>query len=337
MTTWFRCALLGAALTMIGCEMSEDEGLTDEEDVWAEEALGPIKLANSTPLGLASTTNRLFWTSFETDPLGQEVAVLWSATKTNTPGSEIPLRTRVEPAGSLSYHLFQGIAIPPTGGSWLYYVQNDSDEGNTGSYVFRMSQTGGTPTLIGASSYVGDGPIVSDGFAVFWSDPTSIWRVLTSGALLSLAAATSSPALGVDGTFLYYATGNVLRRVRSAGGPQEVVATATAPVRAIHVDAARTVTWGEQNGAVRSVPAAGAPVTTYQAPIAGRVVTSVGAGSSRVMWIDCLSNGTDCAVRVSQGGVTTVVAAGLPHAGHLQWDATSVYWGQDGGLMKVVF
>jgi hypothetical protein len=39
---------------------------------------------------------------------------------------------------------------------------------------------------------------------------------------------------------------------------------------------------------------------------------------------------------VSQGGITTVVAAGAIGAGHLQWDATSVYWGQDGGLMKYI-
>lgn len=116
------------------------------------------------------------------------------------------------------------------------------------------------------------------------------------------------------------------------------MATASATVTALHVQPlSGLVVWGEQGGAVRSVASPGGPVTTYQAPIAGRVVTSVGSGNARVLWSDCLANQSGCAVRALQGGATTVIAAGASGVRNLEWDATSAFWGQDGGLMKYVF
>jgi hypothetical protein len=81
-----------------------------------------------------------------------------------------------------------------------------------------MSQAGGPSTLIGASDYVGTRPIVTDGTRVFWSDPWMVLRVLVGGGSLGTVASHSSPVLGVDGTFVYYVDGLVIRRVRSAGG-----------------------------------------------------------------------------------------------------------------------
>jgi hypothetical protein len=98
-----------------------------------------------------------------------------------------------------------------------------------------------------------------------------------------------------------------------------------------------TVYWGEQGGAVRSLPITGGATTTYQQPRTGRTVTSVGFDGSRVLWIDCQTSGlTPCAVRKRQNGTTTTVGSGIDRARHLQWDATAMYWGQTNGLMKFV-
>jgi hypothetical protein len=84
------------------------------------------------------------------------------------------------------------------------------------------------------------------------------------------------------------------------------------------------------------MPVTGGATTTHRQPTTGRTVASVGFDGARVLWIDCQSGLTPCAVRKRQNGVTTTVSSGVPRAGHLQWDATTMYWGQDGGLMKFV-
>ena len=333
-------ALICSVIAMVGCEMPGEGGIDiagDDGEVRTELALGPIKLANSTPLGLSAASSSLYWTSFETDGLGQTYAVVWTGTKDSSPGGEIPLHTRIEPADSSGFSEFASIAQPAGGGPSLYFVDNYSVEGLAGSYIFRMAQDGGGVTLIGASDYVSHRDLVTDGTAVFWSDGRAVYRVPAAGGSLTAVTLQPSPVLAVDSTFVYYVDGLTIRRIRTSGGPQEPVATASSPITALHVDAStHTVFWGEQGGAVRSVPPAGTPLTTYQAPIAGRLVASVGFDGSRLLWIDCLGDRTDCTVKVSQGGVTTVVSAGAAHAGHLQWDATSMFWGQDGGLMKYV-
>lgn len=338
MTILFRIALICSVLTLAGCEMSGGEGLVgDEPEVWAEEALGPIKLANRTPLGLTSSSSTLYWTSVETDGLGRTVAVVWATTKTSSPGGEIAIHTKVGVPNEASFFQFEDITLPTAGVPYLYVVYNYSEDGFAGSYILKVGSAGGFVATIGASDYVHHGDVESDGISVFWSDPSSVFKVPVGGGAQTAFVQPGSPLLAQDASFLYYVHGLVIRRVRRTGGPFENVATASASVTAVYAQpASGAVFWGEQGGAVRSVPSAGGPVTTYQGPTAGRVVTSVGSGSSRVLWIDCLSNGTSCAVRVFQGGATTVVAAGASNAGHLQWDATSMFWGQDGGLMKYV-
>lgn len=64
----------------------------------------------------------------------------------------------------------------------------------------------------------------------------------------------------------------------------------------------------------------------------------MGFDGSRVLWTDCAAPGrTECAARKQENGVTTTVSSGIDDAGHLQWDATSMYWGQADGLMKFVY
>ena len=137
-----------------------------------------------------------------------------------------------------------------------------------------------------------------------------------------------------DSTFVYYGEGPRIRRVRKTGGPREIIFTAANTITALYVTAPAsgptgTVYWGELGGAVRSMPVTGGATTTYRQPSTGRTVASVGFDGSRVLWIDCQASGlTPCAVRKRQNGTTTTVSSGVPHAGHLQWDATTMYWGR---------
>jgi hypothetical protein len=306
----------------------------------AELGVGPTVLANRTPRGLVLVGNELYWTSNSIDPVGPDSSTVWRSV-VNNPHSEVPIHQRVGDTNETSFYEFASTAHATVGGvPSVFFVYNYSDDGFAGAYIGRIPASGGAPlALVGASDYV-MGDLESDGAHLFWSDWSYLLRVPAAGGQHTILRQARSPILALSASFVYHARGSNVERVPKTGGTAEVVVTASNPVTALHVfaptSAFGTVYWGEQGGAIRSQPVVGGAVTTYQETTAGRMATSVGFDGTRVLWTDCLTSNAQCAVRVHENGAVTTVSSGMAGAGKLQWDATSMFWGQTGALMKYV-
>jgi hypothetical protein len=306
-------------------------------------ASGPTRLANSTPAGLFASSGTLYWTSNDIDDVGPDFSLIWRGANDNLPGNETLIRQDTFDPDDTSFDEYASIVGASVGGApFLYYVFNQSIDGFAGSSILQIPAGGGAPNVIGASNIVFSNELKTDGSDLFWPDRQFIYRVSVAGGPQATVVQDPATVIALDSTFVYYGEGPRIRRVRKTGGPREVIFTATSPITAIYVTAPAsgptgTVYWGEQGGAVRSMPVTGGATTTYRQPSTGRTVTAVGFDGSRVLWIDCQASGlTPCAVRKRQNGTTTTVSSGVDHAGHLQWDTSAMYWGQTGGLMKFV-
>ncbi len=54
-----------------------------------------------------------------------------------------------------------------------------------------------------------------------------------------------------------------------------------------------------------------------------------------MLWSDCLQPGnTSCTIKKREGGVTSNVISGQIGVGRLQWDVTSIYWGDVNYIRK---
>lgn len=341
----FLCAnALGLAVVVTACAVEDPaDGNAEDEQTSAVLTSGPTVLSNSTPMGLFISGGVLYWTSRDAEDSGPEFVTVWSCGPNNIPGLESIVQESEFFPDSSSFNEYDNITGASVGGALsLFFVYNYSDDGFPGTYILQMSSAGGARQVIGASNYVAGNDLKTDGTNVFWSDSQFVWRVpVGGGGTIATVVQTSSAVVGLDSTFVYYADGPVIRRVRKTGGARETIFTAANPITALYVTAPAsgptgTVYWGEQGGAIRSVPAFGGTATTYQDSSSGRTATAVGFDGSRVLWIDCQTDRTQCAVRKSEAGVTTTVSTGIDRAGHLQWDDTRMYWGQTGHLMQFV-
>src|ERR1043166_6470202 len=333
-----------ALFVMAACsvEVPGDDESEVDQDVTVL-ASGPTRLANSTPRGLFASNGTLYWTSNDITDVGPDFALIWSGTNNNLPGNETLIRQDVFNPDDTSFDEYASIVGASVGGvPFLYYVFNQSVDGFAGSSILQTPAGGGASNVIGASNIVFSNELKTDGSDLFWPDGQFIYRVSLAGGSQATVVQDPASVITLDSTFVYYGEGPRIRRVRKTGGPREVIFTAANPITALYVTAPAggptgAVYWGEQGGAVRSMPVTGGATTTYRQPSAGRSVVAVGFDGSRVLWIDCQTSGlTPCAVRKRQNGTTTTVSSGVDRASHLQWDTTAMYWGQTGGLMKFV-
>lgn len=330
-----------AVLVATACVADHDESGVAHEiaETSAELSVGPTKLSNETPGGLVVTADHLFWTATHFTEVGNDWATVYRTSKAS-PTAHVLIHQRIENPNETSFFLFGDIAHASAAGvPSVFFSYSYSVDGFTGAYVMRLPAAGGAVTVVGASDYVGENELVTDGSSVFWSDWGTTHRIPVAGGAQTLLIADASPTLGLSASYVYYADGTAVRRVNKAGGSPELVFTAPSPIASLYVfapdSAFGVVYWGEQGGAVRSQPVLGGTTTTYQGPSAGRVANAVGFDGTRVLWTDCLApSRTQCAVRKHEDGVTTTVSSGIDGAAHLSWDATSMYWGQVGGLMK---
>ena len=197
--------------------------------------------------------------------------------------------------------------------------------------------------LAQSPKYIGVGDLATDGSTLFWADAGGIRSMpINGGAVNTLLSSTSVSHINLDPNYLYYSSGAHISRMPKGGGAAVPVFLAPAHVAALYVWTANrsysVVFWGEQGGAVRSVGSFGNSLYTWQNPIPGRDVTSVGYDGTRALWIDCAEPGNpQCTVRVQSGGIQpTTVEAGVG-ATHLQWDATSMYWIGSPGIQRYIY
>jgi hypothetical protein len=300
---------------------------------------GPLTLAYSSPSGLVSSTGNLYWTSAAIDEFGPDSATVYRASKSNTPGRESVLYR--ESGDRSGYYYFGNIVWALTDTYYGYFVANYNDGGVATSQIKRVPLAAGSAVVLANSPQpIGTRDLATDGTRLFWADADAIRSIpIGGGALTTLASGGGIARLGVDANYVYFGQRNALKRVSKTGGVVTTLVSAPSNINALYVSTSNaTVYWGEVGGAVRSVPAAGGGVTNHQTPIAGRDVTSVGFDGARVLWTDCAEPGnTSCAVRKRQGGTTTTISSGSVGAGHLQFDAASLYWGDVTGLHKYVY
>jgi hypothetical protein len=340
----FRNGLALGLLVMAACavEVPDDRESEVDQDV-AVLASGPTVLANSTPTGLFASAGTLYWTSNDIDDVGPDFALVWRAANDNVPGNETLLRQEVFNPNDTSFDEYASIVGATVAGvPVLNFAHNSSIDGFTGTSILEIPAGGGPLNIIGSSNIIFSNELKSDGPDLFWSDGQFIWRVPATGGTQAIVVQDPTSVIALDSTFVYYGEGPRIRRVHKTGGFREIIFTAANTITALYVTAPAsgptgTVYWGELGGAVRSRPVNGGTTTTYRQPTTGRTVAAVGFDGARVLWIDCQASGlSPCAVRKRQNGTTTTVSSGVNRAGHLQWDATTMYWGQTGGVMKFV-
>jgi hypothetical protein len=306
---------------------------------FAAGAHGPSLVAYCQCGGLVSSTGNLYFTEFGINEFGPSSASFYRTGKYSPPGSEGLLYGELGPA----YFNFGNVVWAYVGGIYYgYFVANYDRGGGRISQIKRVPLAGGTPVVLAQSpAYIGVGDLATDGSTLFWGDTGGVRSMpVNGGTVHTLVSSPSISHIALDPNNVYYSQGASIGKVAKAGGPLGTVFTASATVTALYVwspvPSYPVVFWGEQGGAVRSASPQG--LFTWQGPIAGRDVTSVGYDGTRALWIDCAEPGnTQCNVRVQSGGISpTVVNAGVG-AGHLQWDATSMYWIGVPGIQRYVY
>jgi hypothetical protein len=302
---------------------------------------GPALVAYCGCAGLISSTGNLYFTSYGINEFGPSATTFLRTGKYSAPGTEITLDNETGQA----FFYFGNVVWAYAGGNYYgYFVANYERSANRISEIKRVPLGGGPPvTLAETSAYIGVGDLATDGTSLFWADEggvrsMSIW----GGPIKTLVSSTTVSHIGLDAGYVYYSEGARVSRIAKAGGAATILLYGSANVTALYlwtpVPSYTVIFWGEQGGAVRSETAFGGSRYTWQNPIAGRDVSSVGYDGSRALWIDCAEPGnTQCNVRIQSGGVTpTVVNAGVG-ASHLQWDATSTYWIGVPGIQRYVY
>jgi hypothetical protein len=348
----FQSALLIACSAIIGSaqhsETQDPEPLAavsvNSQDIQAVAASthGPSLVAYCECVGLVSSTGNLYFTSFGINEFGPSAASFLRTGKYSPPGSEGLLYSESGPA----YFDFGNVVWAKVAGTYYgYFVANYDRFGVRISQIKRVPLGGGSPVILAQSpAYIGVGDLATDGSTLFWADAGGVRSIsLNGGAIHTLVSSTSVSHIGLDPVSVYYSEGVRISRVAKAGGAATPLLFAAANVTALYLWPALPTSysfifWGEQGGAVRSYSPFGGSQFTWQNPIPGRDVTSVGYDGTRALWIDCAEPGNpQCNVSVQSGGVhPTTVNAGVG-ASHLQWDATSMYWIGVPGIQRYVY
>lgn len=294
-------------------------------------------VAYSSPSGLIASTGNLYWTSKIYDEFGPDILSVWRAGKNNVPGNEVVLYREY---GDDRY--FGDIVYANQGAFYGYFVANYQTAGGLSSQIKRVPLTGGPATVIANSPAPLPRDLVTDGTMLFWVDAGGIRSVPLGGGSVTTLRGEGAfiTHIRVDSSYIYFSEGYLILRMPKSGGGESVVISTNGIVTALHVDASiGRLFWGEQGGGVFSTSAdqVQGPRVTFQASSAGRDVNSVGWDGSRVLWSDCVQPGnTNCTIKKHEGGITRIVTSGHVGVGHLQWDATSIYWGDVSYIRKYV-
>ncbi len=312
-------------------------GAPDQGEPWPDSFIHfpatrlPTTLSYSHPHRLVQSTGNLYWTADQTlDGISQ--AEVFRASKDNEPGQERALYREFLSATSTAVD-FEAITYANVSGSWYgYFVANYPRQGE--SQVMRVPLTGGAAVVLASSTAViGNRDLVTDGSFLYWADEDGIRRMaIAGGTVQTLVAGQTFAHLGLDGPVLYYTSGDSMLRVPTSGGASTTVVSAASPVTALYPPSATNgnVYWGEANGSVSLFPGPHRSVYPLQAPGAGVSVSSVSVAGNYILWGERTPDGYKVD-GYDNGNVVSVPASSPPV--DVQGDAGAWYWG-DSDLEK---
>lgn len=285
---------------------------------------GVIQLSESTVSRLIQSTGNLYWTHSEYG-VGGENSV-YRASKSSTPGEEIALYGEPYQGGVPGSKNFGAIVWAKIGEEYYgYFVANDKQQGT--SEIKRISLAGGGSADVLATSpaEIGDRDLATNGAYLCWADAQGIRSMPIEGGPVTTLASGEFVHLAMHGSTVYYPSEEHILSVADTGGPVDAVVQADATVTALYVGSAPEravaerarrrlappiisdrpmVSWGQVDGAVKSVVIGQAASTVYQQASEATVATVSWAGS-RLLWTNAYGRGS--AVQMWTGGSTTTV------------------------------
>lgn len=285
----------------------------------------PVTLSYTQPDRLVQSTGNLYWTADKTLD-GVSYAYVFRASKDNVPGQERTLYQAALPGTSKPVD-FEAITYANVGGTWYgYFVANHPLQNQ--SQIMRVPLAGGAAVVLATSpAVIGNRDLVTDGSFLYWADADGIRRMaIASGTVQTLVPGVTFAHLGLDGPVLYYSSGNSILRVPTSGGTPTTVVSAASAITAVYPPTATDVNvyFGEANGSVNLFPGPHDSVYQLQAPAAGVSVTSVSAAGNYILWGDRMPEGYKV-VGYDNGNVVSVPTSGPPV--DVQGDAGAWYWG----------
>jgi len=348
MTTKTRVVTMAAVLTVGACGGAPSEEVSQESAPLSAAAApqGLTQLAYGDVTGLYESTGNLYWTKSGTNALGEQAASFMRMSKTNPPGDEVALYT----AGAPGSYTFGNVvwALADTYYGYFSVTYDGRESGprrpaTSGSEIIRVPLAGGEAKVIATSpSLIGTRDLATDGTSLYWEDATGIRStpLPDGGTVTTLAETVLTSHVGLDANSVYFEAGSLIESVPKAGGLRTLLVTAYANITTFYIDANGYIFWGEEGGAVHEQTLDTNSVFTFQNPIAGRNVISVGLDGTHTVWIDCAEpSNDDCQVRIYDpwDGTFTVPQPPSTGANHLQCDSTSEYWSDQTGIKRYVW
>jgi surface antigen len=269
----------------------------------------PTTLSYTQPDRLVQSTGNLYWTADQTVD-GVSYADVFRASKDNEPGQERALYQEPIPATSSPVD-FAAITYANVSGTWYgYFVANHPlhfgpHVMRVESQIMRVPLAGGAAVVLATSpAPIGSRDLVTDGSFLYWADADGIRKMgIGGGTVQTLVPGETYSHLGLDGPVLYYSSGNSILRVPTGGGASTTVVSAASAITAINPPTATDVNvhFGEANGSVNLFPGPYGSVYQLQAPGVGVNVTSVSVADNYVIWGECFAELAEAAPGL-QGG-----------------------------------
>jgi hypothetical protein len=299
----------------------------------APAAVGSIAITSHGANRIVQSTGNLYWTENQSASSGFQTSLVWRASKSNTPGHEIPLYSETR-TGRFS---FGDVVWAKVGTTFYgYFVANYDDLGV--SYIKRIHLSPGTGvTLATTTNMIGTRDLATDGTNLYWADANGLRKMsIGGGPVQTLRSGTTFTRVGLDATRVFYSSGASIYSVPKVGGTSTTQVTGDTTVTSLFVQTSpfTVIHWGEHGGAVRSKSTlSGSITTTHQSTSFTRSVTSVSFDGSHVLWTDC--SASNCSVR-SQSGNSAPVLLDIACCGVMRevlGDATATFW-TDGSTIR---
>ena len=283
----------------------------------------PTTLSYAQPARLIQSTGNLYWTANQIQA-GMSQADVFRASKDNQPGQESILYQESQSATTPVD--FEAITFANVGGTWYgYFVANHPADAE--SQIMHVPLAGGAAVVLAVSpAVIGDRDLVTDWSFLYWADADGIRKMaITGGPVETLVSGTAFAHLGLNGSVLYYSSGNNILSVPTGGGASTTVVAASSAIMAMYPPSATdgNVYWGEDNGSVALFPGPYDSVYQLQGPSTGVSVTSVSVADNYVLWGERFPEGYKVE-GYDNGNFLSVPTSGPPV--DVQGDAGAWYW-----------
>jgi hypothetical protein len=185
---------------------------------------------------LVQSTGNLYWTGHSFDGQHYQLSV-WRTGKTANPGDERALWQ--ENAGTSDR--FGALTYANVAGTWYgYFIDNYwagalGGPGTRVSVIKRVPLAGGAAVALRTTDnpflaytqlpgVVGQNDLVTDGSYLYWADSQAIRRMpIGGGSVSTLANGIALGHVALDDSYVYYTSGTTIRRVPKPGGASTIL------------------------------------------------------------------------------------------------------------------